>query len=209
MKPITENQIELYAIEELERLGYQYIHGGIISPGGDAPERQSYEQIVLTERLRRRVAIINPDIPESAREQAVQKTVRLYAPDLLSNNEDFHSFLIEKIRIPYMQEGYQRSHEVALVDFENIANNEFLVVNQYTIVENNQNKRPDLLLFVNGLPLVVIELKNAADEKATISKAFEQIQTYKAIIPSLFTYNAVCIISDGLEARAGSLSADL
>jgi type I restriction enzyme, R subunit len=208
MKPITENQIELYAIEELERLGYEYIHGGVISPGGESPERESYEQIVLTERLRQRVALINPNIPESAREQAVQKTVRLYSPDLLKNNEDFHTSLIEKVKIPYTQDGFERSHEVALIDFENTTNNEFLVVNQYTIVENNQNKRPDILLFVNGLPLVVIELKNPVDEKATIAKAFEQIQTYKTTLPSLFTYNAVCVISDGFECRAGSLSAD-
>ena len=209
MKPITENQIELYAIEELGRRGYQYIHGLAIAPGAEASERESFGQILLIDRLRKQVAIINPDIPETAREQAVQKAVRLYAPDLLTNNEEFHSFLIEKIKIPYIQDGFERSYEVALIDFENITNNEFLVVNQYTIVENNQNKRPDILLFVNGIPLVVIELKNAADEQATIAKAFNQIQTYKAIIPSLFTYNALCVISDGLEAKAGSLSADL
>lgn len=208
MAIITENQIELYAIEELERLGYQYLHGGVISPDGERPERDNYEQVVLTERLRQRVALINPDIPESAREQAVQKTVRLYSPDLLKNNEDLHTFLIEKIRIPYTQDGFERSYEVALIDFENIVNNEFMVVNQYTIVENNRSFRPDILLFVNGIPLVVIELKNAADENATVRTAFEQIQTYKAMIPSLFTYNAVCVISDGLECKAGSLSAD-
>lgn len=126
----------------------------------------------------------------------------------MTNNEEFHQFLIEKIKIPYQQDGYQRSHEVALIDFENIENNEFLTVNQFTVVENNQNKRPDILLFVNGIPLVVIELKNAADEKATVRSAFGQIQTYKAIVPSLFKYNVVCVISDGMEARAGSLSAD-
>jgi len=207
MAIITENQIELYAIEELERLDYQYLHGGTLSPGGEVSERASYEQIVLIDRLRQRVRVINPAIPESAREQAVQKTVRLYSPDLLKNNEDLHTFLIEKIRIPYTETGFERSYEVALIDFENIANNEFLAVNQYTIIENNRNCRPDILLFINGIPLVVIELKNAADENATVRKAFEQIQTYKATIPSLFTYNAVCVISDGLECKAGSLSA--
>ncbi len=207
MKPITENHVEQYAIEELERLGYQYVHGGVIAPGGDAAERESYEQIVLTDRLRKQVAVINPEIPESAREQAVQKVLRVFSPVLLTNNEDFHQFLIEKVRIPYQKDGFERSHEVALIDFENISNNEFLVVNQYTVSENNQNKRPDILLFVNGIPLVVIELKGAADEKATIRSAYEQIQTYKAVIPSLFTYNAICVISDGLDAKAGSLSA--
>lgn len=209
MKPITESNIETFALHTLNMLGWEYIHGLAIAPGAVQAERETFEQVPLTDRLRKQVAIINPDIPESAREQAVQKTVRLYSPDLLKNNEDFHTSLIEKVKVPYTQDGFERSHEVALIDFDNITNNEFLVVNQYTIVENNQNKRPDLLLFVNGLPLVVIELKNAADEKATVDRAFEQIQTYKAIIPSLFTYNALCIISDGFECRAGSLSADL
>jgi type I restriction enzyme, R subunit len=131
------------------------------------------------------------------------------SPDLLHNNEEFHRLLVEKVKIPYQQNGYERSHEVALVDFDNPLNNQFTAINQYTIIENNQNKRPDVLLFVNGLPLVVIELKNAASENANIKSAYQQIQTYKAIIPSLFIYNAICILSDGLECKAGSVSADL
>lgn len=208
MKLITESNIELFAIETLEALGWDYIHGLKIAPGAETAERESFEQIILTGRLQKQLALINPDIPEAACEQAIQKVLRLYSPDLISNNEEVHQFLVEKIKIPYQQDGYQRSHEVALIDFDNIENNEFLIVNQFTVVENNQNKRPDILLFVNGLPLVVIELKNAADEKATVRSAFEQIQTYKAIIPRLFNYNAVCVISDGMECKAGSLSAD-
>jgi type I restriction enzyme R subunit len=207
MKPITESNIETFAIETLESLGWEYIHGLQIAPSAEFAERGNFEQIILTGRLRKQLAIINSDIPQDAQEQAINKIVRLYSPDLITNNEEFHQFLIEKVKIPYQQNGYQRSHEIALIDFDNIENNEFLVVNQFTIVENNQNKRPDILLFVNGIPLVVIELKNAADEKATIKSAFEQIQTYKAIIPSLFNYNAVCVISDGMEGKAGSLSA--
>lgn len=208
MKPITESDIETIAIETLEALGWDYLYGLKIAPGAEASERESFEQIILTGRLRKQLALINPNIPEAACEQAIQKVVGLYSPELISNNEAFHQFLIEKIKIPYQQDGYQRGHEVSLIDFDNIDNNEFLAVNQFTVVENNQNKRPDILLFVNGLPLVVIELKNAADEKATVRSAFEQIQTYKAIIPRLFNYNAVCIISDGMECKAGSLSAD-
>jgi type I restriction enzyme, R subunit len=208
MKPITESDIETFAIETLEALGWDYVYGLKIAPGAEASERESFEQVILTGRLRKQLALINPSIPEAAREQAIQKVLRLYSPDLISNNEEFHQFIVEKIKIPYQQDGYQRSHEVALIDFDNIENNEFLIVNQFTIVENNQNKRPDILLFINGLPLVVIELKNAADEKATVRSAYEQIQTYKAIIPSLFNYNAVCVISDGMECKAGSLSAD-
>jgi type I restriction enzyme R subunit len=208
MKPITESNIEKFAINTLESLGWEYVHGLAIAPRAELAERESFEQIILTARLRKQLAVINPDIPENARDQAIQKVLQLYSPDLIANNETFHQFLIEKIKIPYQQDGYQRSHEVALIDFDNIENNQFLVVNQFTVVENNQNKRPDILLFVNGIPLVLIELKNAADENATIRKAFEQIQTYKARIPSLFKYNAMCVISDGMECQAGSLSAD-
>ena len=207
MKPITEDIIESLAIEQLQSLCWDYAYGLDIAPGGDKSERQSYEQIILIERLRNAVALINPHIPKTAQEQAIQKVLRIYSPDLLYNNETFHQCLVEKIKIPYQQEGYERSYEVALIDFDNVANNQFLVVNQYTIIENNQNKRPDILLFVNGIPLVVIELKNAADENATIESAFNQIQTYKSVIPSLFTYNAICVISDGLECKAGSVSA--
>ncbi|MEI8007492.1 MAG: HsdR family type I site-specific deoxyribonuclease, partial [Bacteroidota bacterium] len=207
MKPITEDKIEAFTIEQLQQLGWEYIHGLSIAPGSDHQERESYEQVILVGRLRSALARINPHIPESFREEAIQKVLRIYSPELLHNNEIFHQFLVEKVRIPYQQDGYERSHEVALVDFTNPGNNEFLAVNQYTIVENNQNKRPDVLLFVNGIPLVVIELKNASDEQATIRKAFDQIQTYKATIPSLFTYNAICVISDGMECKAGSLTA--
>ena len=207
MKPITEDIIESLAIEQLQSLCWDYAYGLDIAPGQDKSERESYEQVILIERLRNAVAQINPHIPKSAQEQAIQKVLRIYSPDLLYNNETFHQCLVEKIKIPYQQEGYERSYEVALIDFDNVANNQFLVVNQYTIIENNQNKRPDILLFVNGIPLVVIELKNAADENATIESAFNQIQTYKSVIPSLFTYNAICVISDGLECKAGSVSA--
>lgn len=207
MKPITENHIETFAINLLQTLGWKYINGLAIAPGAEASERENFEQIILTGRLSATIATLNPGIPAEIQTQAVQKILRIYSPELLHNNEAFHQFLVEKIRIPYQQDGYERSHEIALFDFDNWQNNEFLVVNQYTIVENNHNKRPDLLLFVNGIPLVVIELKNATDEKATVGKAYDQLQTYKATIPSLFTYNAICIISDGHECKAGSVSA--
>ncbi len=209
MKHITENIIEQSAIEILQSQGWEYANGKEISPEGLFCERESFSQIVLLNRLRTAIAKINPTIPLDAQEAAVQKVLRIASPDLLHNNEEFHRLLVEKVKIPYQESGYERSHEVALIDFEHPANNQFLVVNQYTIIENNQNKRPDVLLFVNGLPLVVIELKNAASENADIKSAYQQIQTYKAIIPSLFTYNAICILSDGLECKAGSISADL
>ncbi len=207
MNPITENNIETFAIQVLQSQGWEYVHGLALAPGAETAERESFGQIILTQRLRKAVARLNRDIPADAQEQAVQKVLRIYSPDLLHNNETFHQFLVEKVKIPYQQEGYERSYEVALIDFARPSNNEFLIVNQYTIIENNQNKRPDILLFVNGIPLVLIELKNAADENATIKKAFDQIQTYKATIPGLFTYNEVCIISDGMDCKAGSVSA--
>ena len=209
MSRITENIIEQSAIEILQLQGWDYINGPEISPEGQSCERENYSQIVLVNRLRSAIAQINPTIPRDAQEAAIQKALRIASPDLLHNNEEFHRLLVEKVKVPYQEDGYERSHEVSLIDFENPSNNQYLVVNQYTIIENNQNKRPDILLFVNGLPLVVIELKNAASEHADIKSAYQQIQTYKAIIPSLFTYNAICILSDGLECKAGSVSADL
>lgn len=215
MKPITEDHIEYFAIEQLQTLQWEYAHGLALAPGSETAERESFEQIILIERLRKSLSVINPHIPPDAREQALQKVLRIYSPDLLHNNETFHRFLVEKIKVPYQQDGYERSHEVSLIDFEHIENNQFLAVNQYTIIERNpvssgtQNKRPDILLFVNGIPLVVIELKNAADENATIESAYRQIQTYKEAIPGLFTFNEVCVISDGLQCKAGSVSADI
>src|SRR4030066_2453937 len=175
MSKITESDIELFTIEELEALGYQILHGPDISCDGLFQERQSYSDIILVGRLRTAVQRLNSDIPADVQEQAVQKVLRIYSPDLLHNNETFHQLLIEKVKIPYQQDGYERSYEVSLIDFDNPLNNEFLSVNQYTIIENNQNKRPDILLFVNGLPLVLIELKNAADESATVRRALDQI----------------------------------
>jgi len=207
MKPITESHIETLTIETLQSLGWEYIYGLAIAPGAEKQERESFEQIILIERLCKAVSVLNPKIPKDAQEQAIQKVLRIYSPDLLFNNETFHQYLVEKVKVPYQKDGYERSYEVALLDFDNVANNEFLTVNQYIIIENGQNKRPDVLLFINGIPLVVIELKNAADEHATVRKAYEQIQTYEATIPGLFTYNEICVISDGHECKAGSLSA--
>jgi len=209
MTKITENDIELLAIELLERLGYEYIYAPDIAPDGERPERNSYEDVLLTERLQNAVHRINPVIPEDSLEEALKEIQRINSPELIANNEKFHKMLTEGINVSYQKEGYQRGDLVWLIDFENPENNEFIVANQFTVIENGNNKRPDIVLFVNGIPLVVIELKNPADENATIKSAFKQLQTYKEIIPSLFTYNGFMVISDGLEAKAGSLSAGL
>ena len=206
---ITEDAIELLAIEKLEALGYQYLYAPEIAPDTPTSERASYEDVLLLGRLEEAIRKINPSIPFDSQNEAIKEIQRINSPDLLTNNEAFHRMLTEGIKVSYQKDGNKRGDLVWLIDFENPANNEFVVANQFTVIENGNNKRPDVILFVNGIPLVVIELKNPADENATVRSAYKQLQTYKAIIPSLFTYNGFMIISDGLEARAGSVSAGM
>jgi len=207
MTRLTESAIEELAIQLFEQLGYSTIYAPDIAPNGNHPERSRYDEVVLTERLRAAVQRINPDIPALAREQAINDVTRIQSTDILANNEQFHRLLTEGVNVSYSQDNQERGDLVWLVDFSHPENNEFVVANQFTVIENQQTKRPDLVLFVNGLPLVVIELKNATDENATITSAYKQLSTYKSAIPSLFTYNALLVVSDGLEAKAGSLSA--
>lgn len=209
MTKLTESQIEQWAIELFERLGYTYIYAPDIAPDSDNPQRKTFEEVLLVEHLNQAVKRINPHLPHDLRHDAIKTAQRIASPDTLTNNEEFHRLLTEGVPVSFHKDGAERGEKVWLIDFENPKNNDFIVANQYTIIENGHNKRPDVILFVNGLPLVVIELKNAADENATIKSAYKQIETYKAQIPSLFTYNAICIISDGLEAKAGSISAGL
>ena len=201
MSTLTESKIEEFAIGLFEQLGYRYLYGP------DIEARSSFEDVIFVEQLRSAVYRINPKLPKDVCDEAVSQLLRIASPDVLANNEVFHRMLTEGISVSVHKDGSERGELVWLVDFDNPQNNDFTAINQFTIVENNHNKRPDILLFVNGLPLVVIELKNAADENATLQSAFRQIETYKNTIPSLFTYNALVVISDGLEARAGSLSA--
>jgi len=207
MTKITESAIEALAIKHLEAHGFRYIHGNDLAFDGPKPERSSYVDVILVDRLMAVSARINPHIPSSLREAAVKDVLRIRSPELLADNEAFHRLLTEGVSVSTHKDGDERGDKVWLIDFENPLNNDFLVVNQFTVIENHHNKRPDLILFVNGLPLVVIELKNATDENATIRSAYQQIETYKATIPSLFTTNAFTIISDGLEAKAGSIAA--
>jgi type I restriction enzyme R subunit len=204
---ITESAIETFAIELLEKCSYQYIYAPSIAPDSETPERESFEDVLLIERLRTAVGRINPTVPADIRENAVKQIQRLNSPELIANNEAFHRLLTEGIKVTFRKNGHSRGDLVWLVDFKNPENNDFLVANQFTVIENNVNKRPDVVLFINGLPLVVIELKNPVDENATVKSAFKQLQTYKQAIPGLFTYNGIMVISDGLEAKAGSISA--
>ncbi len=207
MTKITESAIELLGIQMLESLGYEYIYAPNIAPDGDTPERESYEQVLLVDRLRVAVKRINKSISAGAQAEAIREIQRIASPELLANNEAFHRLLTEGIPVSKHVEGSERGDLVWLIDFNDPYNNDFVVANQFTVVENNHNKRPDVILFVNGIPLVVVELKNAVDENATIHSAFKQIETYKEIIPGLFTYNGIVVISDGLEAKAGTISA--
>lgn len=209
MPKLCESDIEIMAIEELCELGYTYIAGPDIAPDSNMTERKDYSDILLEDRLRDAMRRINIDIPPEATEDAIKKIQRISSPNLLIDNEAFHKMLVDGVPVEYRKNGDIVGDYVHLIDFskDGQVKNEFLAINQFTIIENNNNKRPDILLFINGIPLVVIELKNPADENATIRKAFDQIGTYKATIPSLFTYNEICIVSDGLEAKAGSLTA--
>lgn len=209
MEKLNENSIESFSVKLLERLGYDYLYAPNIAPDGDTPERTRYDEVLLIERLRQAVKRINPNIPHDIQQEAIREVERIHSPELLVNNEKFHRMLTEGVKVSYQRDGNDRGDLVWLIDFNEPENNEFVVANQFTVIENSQNKRPDVILFVNGIPLVVIELKNAADENATIKSAYQQLETYKQAIPSLFTYNALLVISDGLEAKAGSLSAGL
>ena len=201
MTKITENDIELFAIELLEKQGFEYIY---------APEyERNFEDVILKEKLINALTAINPTLHVEHIEYGVKQIQRLHSTELLSDNETFHKMLTEGIKIEIQKDSETRGEIVKLIDFDEVSNNDFVVSNQFTIIENGVKKRPDLILFVNGLPLVVVELKNPVDENATIISAYKQIQTYKSVIPSLFTYNAICVISDGLEAKAGTISSGL
>jgi type I restriction enzyme R subunit len=209
MTKLTESKIEELAIELLENQGYQHIYAPDIALDGNNPLRNGLNEVLLEPKLKSAIDHINPNIPLEGREEALRQVRRIASPELISANEEFYVILTEGINITTRKDGEDRGDYVKLIDFDNPENNEFNVINQFTVIENNQNKRPDIILFVNGIPLVVIELKNAVDENATVTSAYKQLQTYKQTIPSLFTYNGILVISDGLEAKAGSLSSEL
>ena len=207
MTKLTESAIEDFAIKLFERLGYSYVYAPDIAPDGEYPERGHYGEVLLPGRLEQALKRINPKLSPAMLQDALKEVQRISSPELLANNEAFHRLLTEGVKVSRQQDGNQRGDLAWLIDFAKPENNEFVVASQFTVIENHQNKRPDLVLFVNGIPLVVIELKNAADENATIKAAYQQFETYKQTIPGLFTPNAFLVISDGLEAKAGSLSA--
>ena len=204
----TESDIEEAALDWLSELGWGISHGPEIAPGELLAERAGFDAVVLEKRLRLSLAKLNPNLPSEALDDAAKKLLQSEHASLIENNRRFHGLLVNGVPVEYQSEGRTKSDFARLVDFEHPEKNEFLAINQFTVIEDRHDRRPDIVLFLNGLPLVVIELKNAADENATVRKAFKQLQTYKAEIPSLINYNAAFVISDGLDARAGTLSSD-
>lgn len=205
---ITEDQLEQLCLEWFQAIGYDYACGYDIAPDGDNPERSDYRQIVLFGRLLERLKALNPHIPASMLELVSQQIAKPEFPVLIKSNRAFHRLLLEGMKVDWKEEGEERHDYVQLIDFANPANNRFLVVNQYTITGTKGNRRPDVIVFINGLPLAVLELKNPADANADIWSAYQQLQTYKEELADLFTFNEALVVSDGLDARVGSLTAN-
>ncbi|WP_368645337.1 type I restriction endonuclease subunit R [Alkalibacterium putridalgicola] len=201
----TEDFLEEAAIEILGNLGYEYLSGVDISPGGSQEERHDFKEVLLSIRVKEALRRINPELPQEALDEAYRQLITFNSPLLEENNRYFHRLLTDGMEVSFKSNGEIRTKRAYIVDFEHMSNNEFLAVNQFTIVEKEE-RRPDIILFVNGLPLVVIELKSASDEQVGIENAYNQIQTYKREIPSLFYYNAFNIISDGTNAKAGTIT---
>ena len=205
---MTEDQLEQEVLGWLAEVGYRVVCGYDVAPDSDNPWRPNFNQVLLLDQLRGAIARLNPSVPMVAREDALAQVVNLDTPAQLSANRAFHRLLVNGVPVQYQRDGETVGDFVRLVDFEEPTANEWLAINQFTIKGPKHTRRPDIILFVNGLPLVVLELKNPADVHADIWKAFDQLQTYKEQIPDLFQYNEIMIASDGSEARMGSLSAD-
>ena len=207
--PLNESIVEDAALEWFGELGYAIGHGPHIAPGEPAAERDSFGDVVLAGRLRAALRRLNPSLPDEAREEALRKVLRVATPSLAQTNRAFHKLLRDGVDVEYARpEGGTKHDKAWLVDFADAEANDWLAVNQFTVTEGQHNRRPDIVVFVNGLPLALVELKNAADEEATIWSAYAQLQTYKAEIPGLLAYNAALVVSDGLQARVGSLTAN-
>lgn len=204
---INENQIEQSFIGQLIGQGYTYFAGSEIAPNGANPQRENFTSVILENHFKESLKKLNPTLPESARVEAFQKVINLGTEDIMENNERFHTLLTNGVTVEYTKDGRTKGINVNLLDVGNPENNSFWVVNQLVIKENNNEKRFDVVIYINGLPLVFIELKSATEEKATLRKAYTQIQNYKNAVPSIFYYNAICVITDGIDAATSSVSA--
>ena len=210
MTSIAESDVEEAALGWLAGLGYEVLRGPDIAPEGAAAERASYDEALLVSRLQKALARLNPHLSAETLEDVLRKVRQTEKPSLIEENRRLHQYLLEGVPVEVQREdGGIGGDSARLIDFNNAEANDWLAVNQYTVIENRNTRRPDVALFVNGLPLAVLELKNPGDENATLTDAYNQLQTYKAEIPSLFRANGVLVISDGVRARVGSLTADL
>ena len=208
MTTITEAEVETAALDWLRALGWQVAHGPDIAPDTPSAERDEYGNVVLERRLRDALAELNSSLPASALEDAFRRLTRPEGATLETRNRAFHRMLVDGVTVEHRDsEGRIRGAQVQVIDFNDPASNDWMAVNQFTVTENRNTRRPDVVLFVNGLPLGVIELKNPADEDATIWTAWQQLQTYKAELPTLFSMNEALMVSDGTEARIGTLMA--
>ncbi len=210
MPGFTESIVEEAALSWLAALDCSVLHGPDIAADGSSPERSdpNYRDVILGSRLRQAIARLNPDLPPEAIEDAYRKLAKIDAPSLVERNRAVHRMLVDGVTVEYRRkDGSIAGAQAGVIDFDDPDSNDWLVVNQFTVAEGQHTRRPDVVLFVNGLPLAVIELKNAADEDADIWSAFRQLQTYQAQIPALFATNAVLVASDGMQARVGSLGA--
>ncbi|MEH7593826.1 type I restriction endonuclease subunit R, partial [Bacillus toyonensis] len=203
----TEDLLEEAVIEILQEMDYQYEFGPDIGQEGKNPERQDYREVILEQRLRDALFNLNRHLPEEALEEAYRKVITFNSPSLTESNKQFHTLLVEGVDVTFRKNGEIKTEKAIVIDFEKAVRNDFLAVNQYTII-GIEERRPDVIVFVNGLPLVVVELKSASDENVGIENAYNQIQTYKHDIPSLFHYNAFNIISDGINAKAGTITSN-
>jgi type I restriction enzyme, R subunit len=207
LENFTEDLLEEATIEILQELGYEYIFGPEIGHDGERPERHDYREVILEQRIRDALYRLNRHLPDEALEEAFRKIITFNSPSLTENNKQFHTLLVEGVDVTFRKNNEIKTEKAMIVDFANPERNEFLAVNQFTIIEKEE-RRPDVLIFVNGIPLVVVELKSASDENVGIENAYNQIQTYKHDIPSLFHYNAYCILSDGINAKAGTITSN-
>ena len=206
---LSEAQLETALLAQLGALGYACAADDVIGPDGRHPEREAYDEVVLKARLTAAVARLNPALPPEARADAIRRLTQSELPNLLEENRRLHRLLIEGADVEYYAEdGTLTAGKVRLIDFDTPANNDWLAVQQLVVVASQVKRRPDVVVFVNGLPLAVVELKAPGGENATLVGAFNQLQTYKQQIPALFRSNALLVTSDGLSARVGSLSAD-
>ncbi|HPF07952.1 MAG TPA: type I restriction endonuclease, partial [Spirochaetota bacterium] len=209
MNLFTEDILEQAALSWFESLGYSVIFGPDIAHDGQSPERGNYGEVILEARLHDALMRINKKVPSSAIDDAIRRILITESPSLIINNRSFHKMITDGIDVQYNRpDGTVKTDKVYLFDFENPDNNDWAVINQFTVIENSINRRPDIIIFLNGIPLVLFELKSASNEETDIQKAFHQIETYIKEISSIFIYNSFCVISDGLLAKAGTMTSN-